>query len=75
MKIKTIIASEVAALDSDVRTGGGTDATEALQAALDEALAWGGVRLVMDGAALVRYRVFSRPSSGKEAPSATTLAC
>lgn len=54
MKIKTIIASEVAALDSDVRTGGGTDVTEALQAALDEALVCGGVRLVMDGAALVR---------------------
>ena len=53
MKIKTIIASEVAALDSDVRTGGGTDVTAALQAALDEALACGGVRLVMDGAALV----------------------
>jgi len=31
--------------------GGGTDATEALQAALDEALACGGVRLLMDGAA------------------------
>ena len=54
MKIKTIIASQVAALDSDVRTGGGTDATEALQAALDEAPACGGVRLIMDGAALVR---------------------
>ena len=54
MKIKTIIASEVAALDSNVRTGGGTDATAALQAALDEALACGGVRLIMDGAALVR---------------------
>ncbi len=54
MKIKTIIASEVATLDSDVRTGGGTDATDALQASLDEALACGGVRLVMDGAALVR---------------------
>jgi hypothetical protein len=35
MKIKTIIASKVAALDSDVRTGGGTDATDALQAALE----------------------------------------
>ena len=54
MKIKTIIASEIAPLDSDVRTGGGTDATAALQAALDEALSCGGVRLVMDGAALVR---------------------
>lgn len=56
MKIKTIIASEVAALDSDVRTGGGTDATAALQAALDEAPACGGVRLVMDGAALVHSK-------------------
>jgi hypothetical protein len=54
MKIKRIIASEIATLDSDVRTGGGTDVTAALQAALDEALACGGVRLVMDGAALVR---------------------
>ena len=54
MKIKRIIASEIAVLDSDVVNGGGTDVTEQLQAALDEALIYGGVHLVMDGAALVR---------------------
>lgn len=53
MKIKKILASEIAVLDSNVYTGGGTDATAALQAALDEALVCGGVHLVMDGAALV----------------------
>jgi len=53
-RIKTIIASEIAPLDSNVHTGGGTDVTDALQAALDEARTCGGVRLVMDGAALVR---------------------
>ena len=53
MKIKRIIASEIATLDSDVIKGGGTDVTKELQAALDEALTCGGVHLVMDGAALV----------------------
>lgn len=49
-----IIASSVAVLDSNVHTGGGTDATEALQKVLDMAPENGGVHLVMDGAALVR---------------------
>ena len=66
MKIKTILASEIAALDSDVLTGGGTDDTEALQKALDEALACGGVKLIMDGAALVR---------GLKVHSNTTIEC
>ena len=33
--IKTVYASEVAKLDSNVHTGGGTDDTAALQAVLD----------------------------------------
>ena len=43
-----------AKLDSNVLTGGGTDDTAALQAALDQAPKLGHLRLVMDGAALVR---------------------
>lgn len=53
MKIKRVLASDIVALDSNVYTGGGTDATAALQAVLDEALSCGGIHLVMDGAALV----------------------
>lgn len=53
MQIKTIVASTLANLDSNVYTGGGTDLTELLQKALDEAVTSGGVRLVMDGAALI----------------------
>ena len=53
MTIKTILASDIAVLDSDVRVGGGTDVTKEIQNALDEAKRSGGVRLVMDGAALV----------------------
>ena len=53
MPIKRVLASDIVALDSNVYTGGGTDATAALQAILDEALTCGGVHLVMDGAALV----------------------
>lgn len=52
---KTVVyASDVATLDSNVQTGGGTDVTSALQAVLNEAI--GGteaVELIMDGAALV----------------------
>lgn len=66
MKVKKILASEIAALDSDVLTGGGTDDTAALQAALDTALTCGGVHLVMDGAALVR---------GLKLHSNTTIEC
>lgn len=51
---KTIYASDYAKLDSNVNTGGGTDETEILQGLLDKALEWGRVKLVMDGAALVR---------------------
>ncbi|MBQ6999234.1 MAG: hypothetical protein IJN62_05555 [Clostridia bacterium] len=52
--MKKIIASEIAVLDSNVHTGGGTDVTDKLQAALDEALSCDGVHLVVDGAALVK---------------------
>ena len=51
---KIVRASEVAVLDSNVITGGGTDDTDALQRVLDQAPALGGLTLVMDGAALVR---------------------
>ena len=37
LKIKKIYASQIAALDSNVSTGGGTDDTAAIQAVLDEA--------------------------------------
>lgn len=52
--MKKIIASEIAVLDSNVHTGGGTDATEKLQMALDTAKSGDGVHLIMDGAALIR---------------------
>ncbi len=42
-----------AALDSNVSTGGGTDDTAALQAALDTAVGKGHLHLVLDGAALI----------------------
>ena len=61
-----IIASEVAKLDSNVYTGGGTDDTDALQKVLDMAPEHGGVHLVMDGAALVR---------GLKLHSNTTIEC
>ncbi|MBS7262417.1 MAG: hypothetical protein KIG36_02285 [Eubacteriales bacterium] len=67
MRFKTVYASEVAVLDSNVATGGGTDDTAALQAVLDEAAdPEAGVRLVMDGAALV---------SGLVLYSDTTIEC
>lgn len=66
MKIKTILASDIAVLDSSVYTGGGTDATVPLQKALDEALSCGGVHLIMDGAALI---------SGLKVHSNTTIEC
>lgn len=50
-----VIASEAgAALDSDVENGGGTDDTELFQKILDLAVTWGGLHLIVDGAALVR---------------------
>ena len=53
MAIATVYASSVAKLDSNVRTGGGTDDTAALQAVLNRAKDEGGIRLIMDGAALI----------------------
>lgn len=48
-------ASQLGAhLDSNVLTGGGTDDTEVLQAALDRAPELGWLHLIIDGAALVR---------------------
>jgi len=55
--ISTVYASTVAVLDSNVRTGGGTDDTAALQAVLDRAKEEGGIHLIMDGAALVTQLV------------------
>lgn len=63
---KIILASEVGIpLDSDVHSGGGTDATDLIQKILDLALE-GGVRLILDGAALVR---------GVRVHSNTTIEC
>ena len=62
----TIYASDYAKLDSNVYTGGGTDQTEILQGLLDRALEFGRIRLVMDGAALVR---------GLKVHSNTTIEC
>lgn len=55
-----------AKLDSDVIRGGGTDDTAALQAALDRAPQLGRLKLVMDGAALIR---------GLKVHSNTTIEC
>ena len=60
MRVKKIYASSVAKLDSDVRRGGGTDDTAAIQGVLDLAEEYGGIHLIMDGAALIsRLRVYS----------------
>lgn len=61
MRIKKINASEIAKLDSNVYTGGGTDDTKAIQSFLDLAKDENvGVHLVMDGAALVKQlKVYS----------------
>ncbi len=48
-----ITASDIAVLNSNVQTGGGTDVTKEIQAVLDKAPVHGGVHLIMDGAALV----------------------
>lgn len=67
MRIKKVYASSVAALDSNVLTGGGTDDTAALQAVLDEAKDGEcGIWLIMDGAALVK---------GLDVYSNTTIEC
>lgn len=54
MITQTIYASQAGArLDSDVHTGGGTDDTAILQKILDSAPAHGGLKLIVDGAAMV----------------------
>ena len=64
---KTILAGSTGAkLNSNVFTGGGDDDTAPLQAALDTAVASGGVHLVMDGAALI---------TGLRVHSNTTIEC
>ncbi len=67
MKFITILASEIAHLDSDVIHGGGTDDTAVLQQTLDLAKNGDvGVHLIMDGAALIR---------GLKVYSNTTIEC
>ncbi|MHB1454514.1 MAG: glycosyl hydrolase family 28 protein [Saccharofermentanales bacterium] len=66
MKLKTILASSVANLDSDVYTGGGTNDTQALQRVLDMSRENDGIHLIMDGAALV---------TGLTIHSNTTIEC
>lgn len=61
-----VYASDYAKLDSSVIDGGGTDDTQAIQAILDKAPEWGGLHLIMDGAALVR---------GIDVHSNTTIEC
>ena len=56
MRVKKILASTIAVLDSNVHTGGGTDDTKAIQSVLDMAKnEETGIHLVMDGAALVSH--------------------
>ncbi len=62
----TVYASRYARLNSDVTRGGGDDDTDVLQAILDCAPRWGGLHLVLDGAALVR---------GLQVHSNTTIEC
>lgn len=66
MTVKTVYASSVAVLDSNVHTGGGTNVTRQLQGVLDLAKTEGGIHLIMDGAALV---------SGLILHSNTTIEC
>ena len=67
MKFITVLAGEIAHLDSDVIHGGGTDDTVALQQTLDLAKNGDvGVHLIMDGAALIR---------GLKVYSNTTIEC
>ena len=46
-------ASYYCCLDSNVKTGGGTDETETIQKMLDMSQEWGSLHLVIDGAALI----------------------
>lgn len=66
MQFKTFLASDYAVLDSNVHTGGGHDVTKELQALLDQAGENCGVRLIMDGAALIE---------SLELSSNTTIEC
>ena len=67
MVTRIIYASQTEAkLDSNVLTGGGSDDTPALQKILDLALEYGGIHLVMDGAALI---------AGLTVHSNTTIEC
>ncbi len=56
-----ILASQAGIiLDSNVYCGGGTDATQAIQSILDQAKEGKGIRLILDGAALVkRLKLYS----------------
>ena len=66
-KAKTNLASEIGArLDIDVMNGGGSDDTDVLQAALNEAPNCVSLKLVIDGAARVR---------GLDVHSNTTIEC
>lgn len=51
--MKKIYASDIVKLDSNVISGGGTDVTKELQEILDKAPEFGGLHLILDGAALV----------------------
>lgn len=67
MRLQTIVASEAGiVLDSNVKTGGGTDMTSQLQVLLDRAGEDCALHLILDGAALVR---------GLRLHSNTTLEC
>jgi hypothetical protein len=64
---RIVIASEAGAhLDSDVNKGGGTDDTALIQAILDRAPKLGALKLVVDGAILVK---------GLKVHSDTTIEC
>jgi hypothetical protein len=64
---RIVIASEAGAhLDSDVNKGGGTDDTALIQAILDRAPKLGALKLVVDGAILVK---------GLKVHSNTTIEC
>ena len=67
MLTKVIYASQTnAKLDSNVQAGGGTDDTLILQKILDLAPEYGGIHLIMDGAALI---------TGLKVHSNTTIEC
>ena len=64
---RIVVASEAGAkLDSDVNKGGGTDDTALIQGILDRAPKLGSLKLIVDGAILVR---------GLKVHSNTTIEC